>query len=837
MYFVLESPNNILLTKSNMKRLLQFSVLVILYFPLSYSQDIKYSDFYIEDTLKVVEKVFLHIDRDSYYPGDDIWFKAYLIDGSGRLLSSYSKNLHVELISPSMEVIYSRIIKLDGGLGNGDFHLNDSLKSGRYRLRAYTNYMRNFGNDLFFYKNINIINSRDADKFFSESPGDIIDRPDISFYPEGGSLADNVVSNIAFKALDAQGAGYDVSGEIYSSANEKITDLESTHKGMGIFSLAPAAGLRYYAIIKNHSGDRFRYELPESFSTGVVLTVSLNRSDRLSLIFRTNPLTLPLLSNHDLSLSVSEHNRWLKTYTFRMNSLNSVLNLPTEDIPSGIIKFTLSGVDGIPLCERLVFRPEKNNPEITLGTSKILFNKRDSVSVRISLADSAGKTPEAFLSLSATDNIFTDNSSVFPSTISSWFLLESEVRGVIEDPSYYFDPSNPDRLKDLDVLLLTQGWRDFEWKYKTMKYPPEYGFTISGRARKKFSDSPLKNPSVTLGLFSKEKPLISTVPVDSSGKFQIDIIGFSGEAKCIASVTDDKDNLNGWLILDSTRYNPPVVDDDIALKKIKPTDRQAVTDDQPGGSDQPFKKTLHTFIQYVEFKNATQKKYKLSDTISLGEVKVTAIRTDDPQTTHVKRSRGLYNKPDLELIVTPQMQHYSNIFHLIQARIPRTTPRPGFFSNPMYLLDGIKVDPEVISGLPVSFVERIDVLDNLASYAVFGSYGYGAGPPDGAINIITRTDGPYIPISPVYHSANIKFTGYNEPRIFYSPVHHTTLQSDYKPDLRTTLFWKPDIRINNKEDLILNFYNSDNSSTVKITVEGITSTGVPVSTSTKYEVK
>ena len=116
------------------------------------------------DSLRVIEKVYLHVDRDSYYAGDDIWFKAYLIDALDRLLTDHSSNLNVELISPSSKIISNRIIRLEGGLGNGDFKLPNDIKSGRYKLRAYTNYMRNYGDQLFFSKEIAVINSADSSK-------------------------------------------------------------------------------------------------------------------------------------------------------------------------------------------------------------------------------------------------------------------------------------------------------------------------------------------------------------------------------------------------------------------------------------------------------------------------------------------------------------------------------------------------------------------------------------------------------------------------------------------------------------------------------------------------
>ena len=170
---------------------------------------------------------------------------------------------------------------------------------------------------------------------------------------------------------------------------------------------------------------------------------------------------------------------------------------------------------------------------------------------------------DAFLSLSATDEIFADNTSLFPSNISSWFLLESDVRGLVEEPSYYFDSSNPNRLKDLDLLLLTQGWRDFTWKYKTMAYPSENGFTISGRVRKKFADVPLKNVSVNISIFKSGKPFINTVQTDSTGRFRLEGVDLTGDAKLIVSSLGEKGRGQSWLFLDSLNYSSANVQENV----------------------------------------------------------------------------------------------------------------------------------------------------------------------------------------------------------------------------------------------------------------------------------
>ncbi len=826
-------------------------VQIALCIPPSFGKYISYQNISIDDSLKIIEKVYLHVDRDRYYPGDDIWFKAYLIDATDRLLSSHSINLHVELISPDLKIIDSRVIKLDNGLGNGDFHLSEKLQSGRYRLRAYTNYMRNFGDELFFNKDFAVINSSNAIKAFSDSGNYIINKMDIRFFPEGGSLVDNVTSVVAFKAEDDHGYSHDVSGEIYSSTGEKVTEFKNTHNGMGKFMLNPGAGLRYYAVIRNRNGDMTRYEIPQSFPLGVVLSVSKNRACKMLLTFKTNPATLPLVLDYDLSLTVSAPIRVLKTFSFRMKSLDSFLNLPTDDLPDGIVRLTLSGLDNIPLCERLVYLKNSEDIKINLEAGKRVYNQRDSVCVKISLKTNSDIPQNVYLSLSATGEIFADNPSRFPSTISSWFLLESDVRGPVEEPSYYFDQSNPNRLKDLDLLLLTQGWRDFKWKYVNKKYEPENGFTISGRVRKKLADLPVKNAWVNIGIFDKGKPYIINIPADSSGRFYLKGVDLTGSVKLVASVTGDKDNLKGWLLLDSAGYSPASVTNNITRTKFNQNNEQFTSKDQFLNENQFVKNNLHNFIQYAEIKNSIRKKYKLSDTITPGEVTITAKRQDWTESPVTRSRHYLMGTPDHELKITPLEKAYGtaynlvNSYYLSQVNVPRWAYNPRI-QYPLYLIDGMRAELDEVKALSLEWVERIDVVKNSAALLSLrtqvefeyidkkGNIKRDFRFADGVISIILKDN---IPDTHIYNSAAMNFSGYNEPRIFYSPRHKTTLESDYKPDLRTTLLWEPDIKLENQKDLFLNYYNADNSSSVRIFIEGITDTGIPVTGTTEYEVK
>ena len=261
------------------------SLLLLSLFITGHAQDIP--AYPLPDSLIFTEKVYLHTDRTIYYSGDDVWFKAYLIDAAEMQLSGQSKNLHVELISPSSEIIFSRTVRLEDGLGNGDFRLPDNIKSGRYRIRAYTNFMRNFGDQLFFNKEITVINSKDEQT--ENAPVKYAENKIIlSFFPEGGSLIDNVSSAVAFKAENISGKGCDITGKIFSANGDLITSFRSTHLGMGSFYLRPLPGLRYYSIYRAADSIDIRTDLPASFPAGVTLSASVSRNNEVIITTKTN---------------------------------------------------------------------------------------------------------------------------------------------------------------------------------------------------------------------------------------------------------------------------------------------------------------------------------------------------------------------------------------------------------------------------------------------------------------------------------------------------------------------------------------------------------------------
>lgn len=115
------------------------------------------------------EEIYLQTDREEYISGEDIWFNIFLIDRQSNKLSSESDLVYFELLNPDNMPIIRKRIKIENGSGPGQIILPDSLSSGKYTIRAYTNWMKNFLPFNCFMQKVNIYNALSA-KNFVEKP-------------------------------------------------------------------------------------------------------------------------------------------------------------------------------------------------------------------------------------------------------------------------------------------------------------------------------------------------------------------------------------------------------------------------------------------------------------------------------------------------------------------------------------------------------------------------------------------------------------------------------------------------------------------------------------------
>ena len=794
--------------------------LSLLYFLLSIvflnAQDKSISD---------IEKVYLHTDRNTYFMGEDLWYKAYNVRASNNLLFDNSNILYVELISADSKIIARNKTNLEMGLGHGDFQLQDSLgvKPGKYQLRAYTNWNRNFGDDFVFKKDIEIIDvfvPNDKPKTTKSIPLESkiakkeATKPNtfqVDFFPEGGSLLENVASVVGFKAIDNNGKPFIIKGEIYDSNNELVSVFESVHDGMGKFQMVPMEGKTYYAKIKTSTGLELRQELSNVLKQGYSLRFRTIKGRNIISI-STNEATLVQNPNAVLTIVCkSKGISYLET-TQTLTETTVSFELPKDKTPEGISQITLFDNTNKPQSERLVYIEKEHDLEVQLLTDKPSYQPNEKVTINVSSKSKSGEGRSASFSLSVTDTNGVENDN-FESNISSYFLMESDIRGKVHNPGYYFDAKNPKRLEHLDNLLLTQGWRDFLWKTtpkidETANYKVEKGITISGRVKQLFADKPLVNNNLTLALMSKKNRNIFNTFTDSIGRFQFANLMFSGKTNMYLNTRDEKGKFRGEIVLDSIELAPIPVrlkNEIIRLPEINNSIVENVSK------------------KYIAF--GVKPENMLNEVVVTAEKKNSAV--------------VLYGVPDYSYIPDEKAKEFISIYDVldkvpgvlvVDTAVSIPGEGDGEYTPPLFLIDGYPI-LEIGQLLMVSpyEIEKIDVIrgSELAMLYIVNGEVNGSG---GAISIFTnRYKNLGKPKKNPFHSIKQELEGFYTARVFYMPnPEKPNLELDKKAAVRNTIYWNPYVHPDKTGNAAVNYFNTKVKTKVKVALEGISGSGIPV---------
>ena len=117
------------------------------------------------------ERIYLHQNTTLVMSGEYLYYKLYCLNGETGLMSDLSKVAYVELVSEDGKAVISQKIRLENGLGEGDFFIPTTVASGNYKLVAFTQWMRNGKVSDFFQNDIVVINpfQNDQSGLMSES--------------------------------------------------------------------------------------------------------------------------------------------------------------------------------------------------------------------------------------------------------------------------------------------------------------------------------------------------------------------------------------------------------------------------------------------------------------------------------------------------------------------------------------------------------------------------------------------------------------------------------------------------------------------------------------------
>lgn len=866
----------------------------------------------------LAEKIYLQIDNTFYQTGETIWFKAVVSKSFDNSLSDISEILQVELLDFNETIIEKKLLKLKDGISSGSFELQKSYKSGKYMIRAYTNWNRNFKEDFIFSQTIDVFNLNEkgesenaitnvvvntgdvkflsADispkvlnpkfrgelklyidtgssldsvalrkdknniyklnyelsekvrqvklKFNTKASSDIFkgnnsdnfiktivldkDYLDVQFFPEGGKLVNGLINKVAFKSADYKGLGYKISGVIKNEQGKIITTFKSNKLGLGTFKLLPESGKKYYAEF-SIDNINYKYNLPLAENEGSVLSVVQLKED-IKVLLVSNKANTDHIRVQTESRGVKYHD-----LSFRnRDTINMVFS--SKSLPEGIIKLSvLNNIEQV-ICERIIFNTKSDSTlEIDLDTDEKAYSQRDKTILKIQL-DSLQEFEKTSLSVLVLDKERHEATRQYKPNLMSYLLMNSELKGFIENPSYYFDSSNSNRLLDLDALMLTQGWRNYKYQNiienTNYRFKPEKHLVVSGTIGEYLN--PKKRPKKPLDLnmiVYDDSENIYKQEIDSNGRFYFEIEDvFKPETEFFMQVVNKKGAPKNFVInLD---------------KKWQPDFKIAKTNDIT--LPEHFVASL---IEKSEFINQRQQDFQTyQNAIALDEVELRDYKLTPAREKSIEQNGEpdfVIDRNDLDQkepswssgLFSLLHSHYSDIFNFNRGTksYEYAITRGAFFT--FFLFDGKPVyiwDYQYIPNFPIDDIESIDIIKfpkDPYKYEVdtFGRTGaidrkemYSLS----IVNVYTYSKRGLFGSTKSEGVLTDFLTSFSESVEFYAPNYNVLTNQDWViPDNRSVIHWSPEITLNAEGDYILEYYNDDHIGEVTLIVEAISKNG------------
>lgn len=746
---------------------------------------------YSKNTLQ--EKIFAHTDKSFYMTGEILWFKLYNVDAGLNTLLSVSKVAYVDVLDNDNNTIMQAKVSLKDGMGNGSLYIPVTLNNGNYKLRAYTSWMKNFSPELYFEKQITIVNPL---KTPDEPVKKIRSDYDIQFFPEGGTLVNGLTSTVGFKVTGEDGKGVHLSGVVINEHNDTVARFGESKLGMGRFTFTPVANNSYKAIMRIGTNNSLIKDLPAIAAQGYVMHVDDDGNGS-----RQVQIKISASSGINGALYLLAHSGQ-KVTAAQLISLgannNATITINKDKLGEGINHFTLFNSNRQPVCERLYFkRPVPLNLQANVQQQ---YGLRKKVAVDIAATGRDGSPQKANLSVAV---VHLDSlNSRSDADIESYLWLTSELKGNIETPGYYFTNVTQNTDDALDNLLLTQGWSRYKWsdalavKPASFRFLPEYnGHIITGKITDE-AGAPVKNKVTYLGVISKKVQLYGSNS-DSTGRLLFNTRDLYGANEIVLQTNTEQDSSISHITINS------------------PFSEQYSTTKLP-----PF---------YLNNKFSTQ-----LESTSLGMQVQNLYKPENLRQFYspgVDSAAFYYNHYKAYLLdnftrfttMEEVLREYIFEVNIVKQRQRfhiKVISKDGPFldNDPMVLLDGIPIfNIDKVFTLDPLKMKRLEVLNQ--------RYYWGPIISDGILSYTSyKGDLGGYELDP--RAVVLDYEGIQLQREFYSPVYDTEQQQQSRiPDFRNVLYWTPDLNTGDNGKAQATFYTSDQAGKYIGIVQGIAANG------------
>jgi hypothetical protein len=629
----------------------------------------------------------------------------------------------------------------------------------------------------------------------------------LAFLPEGGNCVAGLPSKMAFLVTDSRGHGIEGSGTVTDDAGNEVRRFQSDSLGMGSFNFIPEADREYVARWEDSN---VAVPLPPAYRQGIVMETKYP-GDKLRIILKHN-----LETRTPFYLTVHQEGTAYFNGLLNMDNAQIAVDIPAEKLPEGIFTVTVYDGNSHAWCERLamVNYPEKLDLKTTVDRET--YGKRTKVTVQVEAKDAAGRPQTGDFSLAAV-RASLDNSQTRDNFYTHYFLL-SELRGEIDNPAFFMQPSNRDRL---NLLLMTRGWRRYVWdevmadKPFEAVHPAETGLGFSGSVALENKRQKPEDVEVT-AIFRHDSigGVVSFQPGEN-GLFMFTDYHFTDTAEVVLSAKHKNRLLN--LSVKTPVFRTP--DHYDYGKKLQQDDANAIAVRSTPGIDE----RVHDLPEV----GVTAKRPSLRSYIALHDT-VFILHSYTTKKHLSYNIAGGGSEGSLGAIGI--LYHVPGVSVRNNGHTIRVTGSTGMnYSlgktskvsdvNPVFILDGQKVTWSDLKAVSPQMIDRVEVL-NATSAMV-----YDRAPWGGAIVFHTKNWDGMVYSTPT-KTLGYKFAGYNQAKEFFAPNHGAAGANATNPDRRNTLHWQPTVALDKNGKTEISFFTSDDAGAFTVHCEGRSADGI-----------
>lgn len=737
------------------------------------------------------ENIFVTSDRDHYIAGERLFFHLRLLNKDD-YDGPQSRYAYLTLRNQD-GAIDGLTLRLLEGQASGSLYLHDTLSTGLYEMVAFTNWMRNHGEQAFYRKTIFIANRFDRDLSFIE-PAIAGDQDlDLLIYAEGG----NLVSRQPAKLLISATGKFDASNrDVFTldQGGDTIHYGRLNKHGFTTMEMTPDPDKTLTLVV---DGSDRHFVFPEAATRGITLMLNQEDEQLYARIYSTQHTS----GQGYLRIRHGKDILWQQMLSFSESGAKVPVSL--DELPHGVLSVEAGTNQNQYSAQRYWYHKPTGLPAVNIYSDST-YGKRERVV--LDLASGLPGHELASVSVSVRQSHSVHDRPLHIDAYLRNIRCAEDLNLDIHSSQRLFGQLSDGELND--YLIGFPGESTIQANYKANEvnngyYMETEGLVVSGKLNTFPTGEALSNARMVLNAPDTLINLLYTY-TDEYGAFHFLLSDYYRDKTLYFSV-------------DPASYDRP----------------HRIIPDEKFSFNMPFEPThLRHLWQHRDFIHKSQ------DIVRIQKNFETDL-TKDPVISFFRTARPpiIYYRPN----ITIRTDHYyplDNLQEIARELVPiwRIRGSEGDYRNALICNNS----GNVLSGNPVFFLngiifhdlnqlihmgsEEIDKIEIHNHHWVHGDMDFA-----GIVGLFTKTDA-YQHIfdrSPAY--VKLYHESYRHHKLFNPPSHENSKDADRgQPDMRQLLFWEPVVTLRPNQQKTIEFFTGDLSGEYLITVEGLTTDGLPV---------